>query len=146
VASAVSDQQLKHLFTSLNSGRTRKLSWTEPRSSHLSLPSHLSLKKISSSYRTCTSSFGNQCRFHFPPGSDHSMLPFTESTKYTYTIGEPLISGDLALEFASPISSLDGPVLILDGVRGSIFLFVTTTHLLRGQLRPASRRKQRGIS
>ena len=81
-------------------------------------PFHLIFRsKISSSYRTCTSSFGNQCRFLFPPGSDHPMLPFTESTQYTYTIGEPLTSGDLALEFASPISSLDGPVVIVDGVR-----------------------------
>jgi hypothetical protein len=88
-------------------------------------------QKISSSCRTCTSSFGNQCRFLFPPGSNHPTLPFTESTQYTYTISEPLTFGDLALEFAPPISSLDGPVVIVDGVEGGIFLVVTATHLLR---------------
>jgi hypothetical protein len=45
------------------------------------------------------------------------MLPYTESTKPTSTIGELLTSSNLAP--ASLIASFAGPVIVVDGVERS---------------------------
>ena len=46
------------------------------------------------------------------------ILPYSESTKQPYTMGELLTLGNLAP--ASPIAAFTGPVLVVDGVEDSV--------------------------
>jgi pimeloyl-ACP methyl ester carboxylesterase len=76
-------------------------------------------QNLSSGYLTWASSFGNQYNFLHPPGIDPMILPYSESTKQPYTMGELLTTGNISP--ASPIAAFTGPVLIINGVEDSIF-------------------------
>ena len=76
-------------------------------------------QNLPSGYLTWASAWGNQYVFFYPPGADPGILPYSESTKQPYTIGELLTLGNLAP--ALGISAFTGPVLVVDGVEDSVF-------------------------